>query len=149
MRPGISFRDFAQRCWPLPDAFVANRYPEVAHGIGLCDEYPGIPAIQDWDDRGYQGGYEGVIEEARRFIRKKSKMGGILTGLNALLGADEVIFLSAAGKGGAYEFRGWHQSGTGLAPIKVTVARDAQFLTSLQQLVAVTLEVLDHQVRIV
>ena len=89
--------------------------------------------------RGNFEAYEGVIEEARRFIRKKSKMGGILTGLNALLGADEVIFLSAAGKGGAYEFRGWHQSGTGLVPIKVTVARDAQFLTSLQQLVAVTL----------
>ncbi len=63
VRPGISFRDYAERCWPLPDAFVANRYPEVAHGIGLCDEYPGIPAIQDWDDQGYQGGYDGVIEE--------------------------------------------------------------------------------------
>jgi Xaa-Pro aminopeptidase len=63
VRPGISFRDYAERCWPLPAAYVANRYPEVAHGIGLCDEYPGIPPIQDWDERGYRGGYEGVIEE--------------------------------------------------------------------------------------
>ena len=63
VRPGITFRDYAERCWPLPEPYLANRYPEVAHGIGLCDEYPGIPAIQDWDERGYRGGYEGVIEE--------------------------------------------------------------------------------------
>ena len=63
VRPGISFRDYAERCWPLPEAYVANRYPEVAHGIGLCDEYPGIPPIQDWDERGFRGGYDGVIEE--------------------------------------------------------------------------------------
>lgn len=59
VRPGVSFRDYAERCWPLPEACVANRYPEVAHGIGMSDEYPGIPPIQDWDDHGY----DEVIEE--------------------------------------------------------------------------------------
>ena len=83
--------------------------------------------------------YETTMDEARRYIRNKRKVGGVLSGLNALLGADEVIFVNASGKGSSYVFKGWHQSATGLAPLKVTINRDAQFLTSLQQFVAVTL----------
>ena len=83
--------------------------------------------------------YESVMDDLRRFSRKKSKMASSLPGLAALLGAEEVLFLTADSRGSSYAFQGWHQSGRGLNPVKVTVKRDAQFLTNLQQFVSVTL----------
>ena len=34
---------------------VAHRYPLIAHGVGMCDEYPGIYYPQDWEAKGYDG----------------------------------------------------------------------------------------------
>ncbi|MGB0589979.1 MAG: PEGA domain-containing protein [Myxococcota bacterium] len=89
--------------------------------------------------RANSASYEALIDEGTRYVRSKKKMGSVLPGLNALLGSEEIIFVTADGKGSAYAFRGWYQSAAGMAPVKVTVNRDAQFLTSLQQFMAVTL----------
>ncbi|MGF1477061.1 MAG: M24 family metallopeptidase [Geminicoccaceae bacterium] len=40
--PGLSFREFADQAFQLPEDCVANRYSAIAHGVGLCDEYPHI-----------------------------------------------------------------------------------------------------------
>jgi Xaa-Pro aminopeptidase len=58
LRPGLTFREFSAMGSELPDDCVANRYCVVAHGVGLCDEYPAIVYDQDFTD----GGYDGVIE---------------------------------------------------------------------------------------
>jgi len=59
IKPGISFREFAELSWRIPDEFVANRYPMLVHGIGRGDEYPSITHEMDWDVIGY----DGIIEE--------------------------------------------------------------------------------------
>ena len=58
LRPGLRFRDFSERAFTQPPEFVGRRYPCVAHGIGMSDEYPKIYYHQDWD----RDGYDGVIE---------------------------------------------------------------------------------------
>jgi Xaa-Pro dipeptidase len=58
-RPGTSFREFSERAWKQPDNCVASRYSLCAHGIGLCDEYPGIYYQEDWKEKGY----DGLLEE--------------------------------------------------------------------------------------
>ena len=58
IRPGLSFREFAERCWPVPDAFVPNRYMMMVHGVGFVDEYPSIAYVQDFDAWGYDGMFE-------------------------------------------------------------------------------------------
>jgi Xaa-Pro aminopeptidase len=58
IHPGVSFREFSQKGWKLPDEFVKNRYPTPAHGIGMTDEWPMTAYPQDWEARGY----DGVIE---------------------------------------------------------------------------------------
>lgn len=58
LRPGTGFREYAEACYELPQDCLAGRYSVVAHGIGLCDEYPSIVYRQDWG----QAGYDGVIE---------------------------------------------------------------------------------------
>src|SRR3546814_5800613 len=42
LRPGLGFRELAERSWRLPASCRANRYSVVVHGVGLCDEYPAV-----------------------------------------------------------------------------------------------------------
>ena len=58
LKPGLTFREFSAMGSELPGDCVANRYCVVAHGVGLCDEYPAIVYDQDFET----GGYDGVIE---------------------------------------------------------------------------------------
>ena len=59
VKPGISFAEFSQKAWPIPEAYAANRYSCVLHGIGLCDEWPKVTHLQDLE----KSGYEGILEE--------------------------------------------------------------------------------------
>jgi len=89
--------------------------------------------------RANSGAYEALMDEITRSIRRKSKMEAALPGLSALLGAEEVMVLSVDSRGSSYSFQGWHQSQAGLASIKQSIQRDAQFLASLHGLVSDTL----------
>ena len=42
LKPGLSFREWSEKAWPIPDEFLASRYGVIAHGVGLVDEYPAI-----------------------------------------------------------------------------------------------------------
>jgi Xaa-Pro aminopeptidase len=58
LRPGMTFRDVAEKAWPLPEAYVANRYFCLAHGANMVGGYPNIMHKEDFDTFGY----DGVIE---------------------------------------------------------------------------------------
>ncbi len=40
--PGIGFLEFGAKAFHLPERYRAQRYSLVLHGVGLCDEYPGV-----------------------------------------------------------------------------------------------------------
>ena len=42
----------------LPERYRAGRYSVIAHGTGLCDEYPSIKYPEDWARSGYDGVFE-------------------------------------------------------------------------------------------
>ena len=58
LRAGVSFHDYSQRAWRIPERFVANRYYVSAHGCGMTGEYPYLYHAMDFD----QSGYDGVLE---------------------------------------------------------------------------------------
>jgi Xaa-Pro aminopeptidase len=58
LRPGVSFREYAERAWTIPERFVANRYFVSAHGCGMTGEYPYLYHAMDFAD----AGYDGVVE---------------------------------------------------------------------------------------
>ena len=58
IRPGLSFREFAERAWPLPEDHAPQRYSVLAHGVGFCDEYPSCAYLEDFDHAGYDGLFE-------------------------------------------------------------------------------------------
>ena len=59
LRPGIGFMEYAEQSLPLPEAYIANRYADIAHGCGLGVEYPLIWYAEDAD----KGAYDGVFAE--------------------------------------------------------------------------------------
>jgi len=58
IRPGLGFRDYAERAWPIPERYLANRYYLSAHGCGMTGEYPYLYHAMDFAE----AGYDGVIE---------------------------------------------------------------------------------------
>ena len=58
LQPGMSFAEVTAKAHRLPEEFRALRYGVLAHGIGLCDEYPSIRYPEDVDDHGYDGEVE-------------------------------------------------------------------------------------------
>jgi Xaa-Pro dipeptidase len=46
LEPGMTFREFCERSWRIPERYQANCVSAV-HGIGLADEYPSVPNLQD------------------------------------------------------------------------------------------------------
>jgi Xaa-Pro aminopeptidase len=57
VRPGLSMHEFTEKAWKIPEAFVANRYSVVAHGVGLCDEWPKVVHRED-----AAAGYDAVLQ---------------------------------------------------------------------------------------
>lgn len=58
LRPGMTFREFSEKAWRIPEVYLKNRYSCVAHGIGMVDEYPSIAHQVDWETGGYDGQFE-------------------------------------------------------------------------------------------
>ncbi|MGB2020431.1 MAG: dimethylsulfonioproprionate lyase DddP [Candidatus Puniceispirillaceae bacterium] len=58
LQPGMSFAEVTRQAHRLPKAYRALRYGVLAHGIGLCDEYPSIRYPEDVRNYGYGGQLE-------------------------------------------------------------------------------------------
>ncbi|GIZ47227.1 hypothetical protein CKM354_001032400 [Cercospora kikuchii] len=58
IRPGMTFREYADQAWDIPQKYYANRYYLSAHGCGMSGEYPYLYHRGDFPD----AGYDGVIE---------------------------------------------------------------------------------------
>jgi len=58
LAPGMSFREYSQRAWPIPGGYRENRYLDIVHGCGMTGEWPLIAHDMDWDDVGYDGNIE-------------------------------------------------------------------------------------------
>ncbi len=55
LKAGVSFREYAERAWDIPERYRANRYYLSSHGCGLTGEYPYLYHRDDFADAGYDG----------------------------------------------------------------------------------------------
>lgn len=51
IRPGMSFAEFNERSWRVPERYQARRYSVAAHGVGMSDEWPWVPLHTDYTGR--------------------------------------------------------------------------------------------------
>ena len=52
IKDGLTFKEFTEKAWILPEKYYGNRYSVMLHGIGLCDEWPAIRYPTDGGERG-------------------------------------------------------------------------------------------------
>ena len=55
LKPGLSFREYSERAWDIPERYFANRYYLSSHGVGMTGEYPYLYHRADFADAGYDG----------------------------------------------------------------------------------------------
>ncbi len=55
IKPGVSYRDLADAIGTLPEQYRPNRYTCLAHGVGLCDEFPTVYWQEDMAGHGFDG----------------------------------------------------------------------------------------------
>lgn len=55
IKPGVSFREIAEKAWAIPEKYLELRYPSVIHGVGMHGEAPVIVHGIDWDNFGMDG----------------------------------------------------------------------------------------------
>ncbi len=48
LKPGMSFAEFNDKSFRIPEIYQKNRYGSALHGVGLCDEFPAIPTHVDF-----------------------------------------------------------------------------------------------------
>ena len=58
LRPGLSFAEFNEKSWQIPEKHQPYRYTLALHGVGMADEWPCVLLHPDFDQ-----GYAGVFEE--------------------------------------------------------------------------------------
>ncbi len=75
--PGAGYRDItAQLAYPPVDEF--NGYTVMAHGVGMCDEYPSIYTREQWETTGFDGVIEaGNVISVESFVGRRDGGEGV------------------------------------------------------------------------
>lgn len=95
LRPGLSFRDYADRAWDIPDKYYANRYYLSAHGVGMTGEYPYLYHRGDFPHAGYDGVLSpGMTVCVESFIGEDGRGEGVKLEEQALITESGVELLS-------------------------------------------------------
>ncbi len=47
LKPGMTYREIAERAWKIPERFFDRRYPSIIHGVGMHGE---TPLVAHWGD---------------------------------------------------------------------------------------------------
>lgn len=58
LTPGMSFHEFNEKSWRIPEKYLSRRYSVALHGVGMADEYPSCALHPDFDRN-----YRGTLEE--------------------------------------------------------------------------------------
>ena len=58
IEPGMSFREFNDKSWQIPEKYQPYRYSLAVHGVGMVDEWPVIPLHPD-----FASAHSGCFEE--------------------------------------------------------------------------------------
>ena len=75
--PGATYREITERLrYPSIDEF--NGYTVLAHGTGICDEYPSLYVREKWDATGFDGVIEsGNIFSIESFVGRRNGKEGV------------------------------------------------------------------------
>jgi len=93
IKNGVSFKEFIEKSWKLPEEYYANRYSCMIHGIGLCDEWP---QIKYPTDGGQKEGYfeKNMTITVESYIGKVGGKEGVKLEQQYLVGENNLELMS-------------------------------------------------------
>ena len=93
IKNGVSFREFIEKSWKLPEEYYGNRYSCMIHGIGLCDEWP---MIRYPTDGGQKEGYfeKNMTITVETYIGKMGGKEGVKLEQQYLVGENNLELMS-------------------------------------------------------
>ncbi len=96
LKAGMTYKEFADQSWTIPDKYFKNRYCCVLHGIGLADEAPAIAHRgKDWESSGYDGTFvEGMTVCVESYIGEEGGKEGVKVEEQVLITKDGCVPLS-------------------------------------------------------
>jgi Xaa-Pro aminopeptidase len=78
VRPGMAFREVAEKAWTIPDRFVEQRYTSVMHGVGMHGETPFIAHAMDYETYGREGHLlPGMVVSIESYVGEKGGREGV------------------------------------------------------------------------
>jgi Xaa-Pro aminopeptidase len=78
IKPGMAFREIAEKAWKIPERFVEQRYTSVMHGVGMHGETPFIAHAMDYDTYGRDGHLvPGMVVSIESYIGEKGGREGV------------------------------------------------------------------------
>jgi len=78
IRPGLTFREVADKAWKIPAKFVEQRYTSVMHGVGMHGETPFIAHAMDFATYGREGVLQpGMVVSVESYIGEKHGREGV------------------------------------------------------------------------
>jgi Xaa-Pro aminopeptidase len=93
IKPGVSFKEFTEKSWKLPEEYYGNRYSCMVHGIGLCDEWPMIRYPTDGGQR--EGSFEkNMTITVESYIGKVGGKEGVKLEQQYLVGENHLELMS-------------------------------------------------------
>jgi len=78
IKPGLTFREIADKAWAIPAKFVEQRYTSVMHGVGMHGETPFIAHAVDFATYGREGVLQpGMVVSVESYIGEKGGREGV------------------------------------------------------------------------
>lgn len=78
MKPGMSYRDVAEKAWEIPERFYDRRYPSIIHGVGMHGETPLVAHKGDFDAYSTDGLLEpGMVVSVESYIGEVDGTDGV------------------------------------------------------------------------
>lgn len=78
VKPGMAFREIADKAWKIPERFVEQRYTSVMHGVGMHGETPFIAHAIDYETYGKEGHLvPGMVISVESYIGEKGGREGV------------------------------------------------------------------------
>ncbi len=76
--PDVSYEDFARAAWPVPAAYRGHGYYCLAHGLGLCGEFPYVPHYFEGQPYAFDGEFRpGMVICIESYIGAEQEAQGV------------------------------------------------------------------------
>jgi len=78
LKPGLGFRELAEKSWRIPDRYEDFEVGVIVHGIGMCNEYPQVAPLKWFEQTGYDGEFQsGMTVSVESYIGERGAKEGV------------------------------------------------------------------------